>query len=395
MKSRNNFYPPIQILVFGLLLFGTLLMIPSSLFAQHDHHQSAQAQPDISHYTCGMHPSVVISPEEYNKGNNICPICKMSLTTIYKEEPQEKEDLDDHVVSRVRIKTRETQLAGVESQRIVKQHLTKSIRTVGKVAYDPDLAVAQDEFIAALRANDKIKQGDITGVSQRAKTLIESSRRKLHLLGMSEEQIKELNKMRKSQTSLILPEEAMWIYGEVYEYELSWVKKGVPITVTASAFPGDEFKGAVRSIDSVVNPKTRSIKFRAQVNNPGLKLKPDMYVDIVINSMYLGPEGEHMVLAIPKEAVLDTGTRKIVWVDKGKGQYEGREVIIGQEASLIEDGKKIKFYPLLKGLAEGDKIVTKGNFLIDSQSQITGVAGSAYSGALETEKSTSPKAHQH
>ena len=145
----------------------------------------------------------------------------------------------------------------------------------------------------------------------------------------------------------------------------------------------------------MVDPKTRSVRFRAEVDNPDLKLRPQMYVDLVIQSMYIGPEGDHMVLALPKDAVLDTGTRKIVWVDKGNGEYEGREVRIGPEATATVGDKKTKFYPILQGLTENELVVTKANFLIDSQSQISGVAASAYGGALGAEEKKASPVHQH
>ena len=108
------------------------------------------------------------------------------------------------------------------------------------------------------------------------------------------------------------------------------------------------------------------------------------------------PLHQHEVIAIPKDAVLDTGIRKIVWVDKKNGEYEGRIVELGPEATASIVGVGTKFYPVLKGLSEGDNVVTKANFLIDSQSQLTGVAAGAYSGALGVEeKKAAPPVHQH
>ena len=117
-------------------------------------------------------------------------------------------------------------------------------------------------------------------------------------------------------------------------------------------------------------------------------------MDIVIMSMYMGPDGSHKVLAIPKNAVLDTGIRKIVWISKGGGEYEGRVVRVGPEAVAEAQGVD-RFYPVLGGLAEGEEVVVKANFLIDSQSQISGVAASAYGGAVGTEEKKTPAAHQH
>ena len=353
-------------------------------------------EKEILHYTCGMHPSVKIAPKDYNE-DVLCPICNMKLMPVYREEAKDEEEIDKlkGVVSRVKIKGDEIRLAGVKTEPARKLRLYKKIRTVGKVAYDPKLAIAQEEFISALKTLDKMQEGRISEIKERVENLIESSKRKLRLLGLNQKQIKELEKTREVQTSLILPEKKMWIYGDVYEYELSWVKVGQKVKVTASGLPGEEFNGVISSVNPVLDPKTRSVKFRVQVDNPDLKLKPEMYVDVVIISMYMSPDGEHMVLAIPKDAVLDTGTRKIVWIDKGNGEYEGREGQIGPEATSAIDGKEVKLYPILKGLSKGELDVTKANFLIDSQSQITGVSAAAYGGALGVEEKKAPPVHQH
>ncbi|MFH1905261.1 MAG: efflux RND transporter periplasmic adaptor subunit [bacterium] len=354
-------------------------------------------EKEIVHYTCGMHPSVKVSPEEYNRGNVNCPICNMKLIPVYREDAKDEEEIDKSkdVVSRVKIKGEQIRLAGVKTKPVRKLHLYKEIRTVGRVAYDPQLAIAQEEFISALKTLDKMQEGRISEIKERAKNLLESSKRKLRLLGLGKKQIKELEKKREVHTSLILPEKKMWIYGDVYEYELSWIKAGQRVKVTTSAFPGEEFDGVISSVNPVIDPKTRSVRFRTQVDNPDLKLKPEMYVDIVIISMYMSPDGEHMVLAIPKDAVLDTGTRKIVWIDKRNGEYEGKIVKTGPEATSKIDGRVTKFYPVLGGLKEGELVVTKANFLIDSQSQISGVAAAAYGGAMGMEEKKPAPVHQH
>ncbi len=399
--------------------------------------QTTGPETQIEYYTCGMHPSVRVSPQEYNKGNVNCPICNMKLTPVYKgteeqaqyygcgmegaehvftikdmkakdmkcpicgmplvELSKEEADKLKGVVSRVKIAKEQTRLAGVRTGPIQRLHLSKEIRTVGRVAYDPGLAVAEEEFISAQDALDKIQAGNIDEIKDRAQGLVDSSVRKLKLLGLGNEQIEELRKTRQIHTGLILPGKKMWIYGNIYEYELSWIKVGQKIKVTTSSIPGEVFQGIISSLNPVLDAKTRSVTFRAEVDNPDLKLKPEMYVDVVIQSMYLDREGEHMVLAIPKEAVLDTGMRRIVWIDKGNGEYEGREVNVGPEATASKDGKTLKYYPILGGLSEGEFVVTKANFLIDSQSQISGIAASAYGGALgdAEEEKKAPPLHQH
>jgi len=398
-------------------LTGLSVVIAVSLFAVSctggpASDQESKETMSAEYPTCGMHPSIKVSPEEgsiyygcgmegeehvfYLQGDHkgmICPVCGMQLKKLSKEEADKLRG----VVSKVAIKGEQARLAGVKTEPLRKMHLFKKIRTVGKVAYDPQLAIAQEELISALKALDKMREGGIPEIKERAASLVGSSKRKLRLLGLSRQQIEELESTRTVETSLILPEEKMWIYGEAYEYELSWVKPGEKVKVTTSSVPGEEFHGVITSVNPVLDPKTRSVTFRAQVDNPDLKLKPEMYVDVVIMSM-LSPDGEMEVLAIPKEAVLDTGMRKIVWVDVGNGQYEGKVVTIGPEATAMGVGSEVKYYPVLKGLVEGEKVVTRANFLIDSQSQLSGTVGSAYGGALGSDsehKTAMPTGHQH
>jgi len=372
--------------IFYLILFVSILALPLNVFAQHDH----SAVEEITHYTCGMHPSVKITPENYKKGDTQCPICSMPLIPVTKSSGQE-ESFGEDVISRVNIKARELKLAGVKTVPVIKRKLFKDIRAVGSVAYDPQLAIAQDEYISAVKAFGKAKGGQIPEITQRAEASVESSKRKLFLLGLNKDQIKELGNTLKVEENLILPGDKMWIYGDIFEYELNWVKKDSYVRVRPISLVGEEFWGKIVSINPVIDPQTRSVRFRALVDNPGRRLKPEMYVDIQIMSQYTDPEGNEEVLSIPKSAMLDTGRRRIVWVDTGKGQFEGRAVVVGPEA-IDNSNDFIKFYPVLKGLKEGDMVVTKGNFLIDSQSQITGVMAASYGGALE---STEPKGSRH
>jgi len=186
----------------------------------------------------------------------------------------------------------------------------------------------------------------------------------------------------------------MWIYGDVYEYELNWVKEGSYIKAKPLSMAGEEFFGTIVSLNPVVDPMTRSVRFRALIENPNQKLKPEMYVDVEILSQYSNDQGDEDVLSIPKSALLDTGRRRIVWVVKDNGQFEGRAVEIGPEA-IGHSEDLMRYYPVLKGLKEGERVVTNGNFLIDSQSQITGVASSSYGGALDSGEHKGSAGHVH
>ena len=361
---------------------------------QHEPEPVGDTPEGISYYTCGMHPSVRVSVGNYENGDTKCPICFMPLTPVQKSG-MDTGAVGGNVVSTVVIKTQDLELAGIKTEPVERRRLFKEIRAVGKVAYDPQLAVAQGEFISAVGSYEQSQKGGIEEVTQRARQLVESSRRKLLLLGLSEAQIKGLESSKQVQENLVLPEEEMWVYGDVYEYELDWVKEGSFVKVNPIGMAGEEFYGTIVSINPVVDAQTRSLRFRALVDNLGKKLKPEMYVDIEIMSQYTDPQGGENVLSIPKDALLDTGRRTIVWVDNGEGRFEGRKIEVGPE-SIDHSEDPRKYYPVLKGLEEGEMVVTKGNFLIDSQSQITGVAASAYGGALGNEPAAPPGgAHAH
>lgn len=395
-------YHDLKLTAYSLLLITIVVFLFSISACGDTKHKHGTSSESIAYYTCGMHPSVRIKPEDYNE-DVLCPICNMKLVPVKKESSEQAQGRDTHTMdtdemlqkeTKIRINQSQADLAGVKTEHVRKLHLFKEIRTVGKIAYDPEMAIAQDEFISSLEALEQIDQGNIPEIIERTQNLLLSARRKLQLLGLSSAQIDDIKKTRSIQGNLILPEKEMWIYGDVYEYELSWVKVGGKLKVTTTSIPGKEFGGTISSINPVVDPKTRSVRFRAIIDNTDLQLKPEMYVNVTIMSMYKGTDGSHMVLAIPKEAVLDTGSRQVVWVKNDDGSYTGKNVAIGPEATAQVDDQKKKFYPVLKGLKEDDVVVTKANFLIDSQSQLSGTAAAAaYGGALGDD--TQAPAHKH
>lgn len=200
------------------ILLGSLLvvLVTSAAFAQNDPKGSHTLVPvtnnagEVSHYTCGMHPSVKVSVQNYKKGDTKCPICFMPLTPVQMGNAGD-ETFDENVISKVDIKLSELKLAGVQTETVEKRHLFKEIRAVGKVAYDPQMAIAQDEFISSVKAYEKAKTGGIQEIIERSESLIESSKRKMQLLGLNEQQIEELEKTKEVQSNLILPGEKMWI----------------------------------------------------------------------------------------------------------------------------------------------------------------------------------------
>jgi Cu(I)/Ag(I) efflux system membrane fusion protein len=135
------------------------------------------------------------------------------------------------------------------------------------------------------------------------------------------------------------------------------IAKGLPVTVKARSFPGREFSGTVEVIYPEINKETRTARVRVELKNPGLILLHDMYVDAEID---IG-SGE-AVLSVPESAVMDTGSRQAVFVDKGQGRLEPREVKLGHRGS--------GFVEVRQGLADGDAVVVSANFLIDAESNL-------------------------
>jgi multidrug efflux pump subunit AcrA (membrane-fusion protein) len=341
-----------------------------------------QDERKILYYTCGMHPSIKVSPDDYEKGVKDCPICHMALTPVY--EKSKDMEMDSDVIS---ITSSELALAGVQTEQIRTITLFKEIEAVGVIAYDPELRSAQEEYLQALKTYNKVIKSQFEDAKARAKDVLDSAKIKLELLGLSSDSLKELEKQGEPDKSLILPQDNMWVYAHIYEYEASWPQKCDKVKIKSSVDPSFVFEGEIKSIEPILKEKSRTLRLKIIAKNKDRILKPNMYVDVYLKSI-LG-----QALALPKEAVLDTGKRKIVYVDLGKGNFQLREVIVGPLAQGLVKDKKEEFYPLIEGVNEGDLVVTKGNFLIDSQSKL-GAASSAYGGALG-EEGQMPAGHQH
>jgi membrane fusion protein, copper/silver efflux system len=220
--------------------------------------------------------------------------------------------------------------------------------------------------------------------------LVEASKRRLALWDISENQIRELEEKGVAQRTLtlyaphsgfvikkeanqgmrIMPDKELytiadlstvWVNVDIYESEIPFVRPGQMASVTLSYDPGATFSGKVSYIYPYVDEKTRTVKARLDVPNPGFKLKPDMYVNAEIKI----DGGKH--LAVPEEAVLDSGIRKLVFLDKGNGHFEPKEVKLGAKL----DG----FYQVTSGLDEGEKIAASSAFLLDSESRLAEAMG--------------------
>lgn len=281
----------------------------------------------------------------------------------------------------IQIPLEKQQLIGVKLGTVKKQKFAPAIRTTGRVVYDPELFTAQQEFLSIIASLKKAEGGPYHEPLERTKSLVNSARTRLRLLGMSEKEIEELEQSKVQDRNLILPEGGgparqlvptdvpmsmrqdsvvspfVWVYATVYEYELPLVRVGTPAKVRPPTFQDREFVGEVRALDPVLDSTTRSIRVRARIADPEGFLKPEMYVDV-----FLEPESTGEALLVPEEAVMQTGERAIVFVSRGDGYFEPREVKLGTKAR--------NFYEVKTGLQAGEQIVVSGNFLIDSESRL-------------------------
>ncbi len=152
---------------------------------------------------------------------------------------------------------------------------------------------------------------------------------------------------------------SVWITADIYEFELPLVKVGDPAVVQLSYFPGRQFSTRIDYIYPVLEGGTRTAKARFSIPNQGGLLKPQMFTNVELK-ISLGSR-----LAVPTDAVINTGVRRIAYVDKGEGNFEPREVITGvQTDSLVE---------ITAGLKAGDRVASSANFLIDSEAKLKGV----------------------
>lgn len=274
----------------------------------------------------------------------------MDYVPVYEEE--------DAGETGVYISPEKQQLIGVKTGAIRKMALMKIVRASGRIAYDPDLYVAQEEYLQALKTAGATKNSVLVSIAEQSDSLLKAAEKKLLLLGMNKAEIEELSKKGAPQENLYLPiaEDTVWIYIAIYEYEVGLVKIGTLVEVESVAYPGEVFKGKIISINPVLDPMTRTNQVRVEVENPEGKLKPEMFVNAKIK-VDLGEK-----LAVPDTAVLDTGTRKIVYLLSEGNVVQSRDITVGQKAA--------GYYEVLGGLKEGDVVVTSGNFLVDSESKL-------------------------
>lgn len=315
-----------------------------------------------------------------------------------------------------RVDEAETQLSTISARvagRIDKLYLDftgQAVRRGQAVAsiYSPDLLTAAQEYRLAIESRAHL--ADATPEArQQSDDLVAASKRKLELWGLTAKQVADLaagssavNITTYSPASGIVKERKVtegqyvtegeplitisdlsrvWVLADIYQDEMSRVRNGAAVEITTDALPGTTLRGRVTFIDPSVKPDTRTTSARIEVANPQLRLRPGMFVRVRLDI------GRHVpMLAVPRTAVLDTGTDKLVYVARGNGEFEQRTVQVGEAT----DG----YYPVLSGVKEGEQVVTRGAFMIDSQTRITGGMSGMFGGSKEYANQGSPPAEK-
>jgi membrane fusion protein, copper/silver efflux system len=255
--------------------------------------------------------------------------------------------------------------------------------------YSPEMLATERELLLAAKATELMRNNPIPAAYDQSGAMVEAARRRLELWDLSPAQIDQLLQTREPIKNItiyspatgyvtdrkafpqlkVMPDtdlytivdlSRVWIVADVFEYEAPNVHADETARVSFQALPGRTFTAHVNYIQPGVDPVTRTLKVRLDMDNPGAALKPDMYADV---EFHVGLPAR---LTVPAEAVLDGGERKTVFVDRGAGYFEPRQVTTGERA-----GDRVQ---ILSGLREGERVVTSGNFLIDSESQMRAAA---------------------
>lgn len=311
-------------------------------------------------HKCKMGTCMIAMTEEWARLGK-CPHCGEDLGVIIKDAMPDG-------YGQVKLSLEKQQLVGLQTDRVRYEQLIKTIRAAGTVAYDPELYQAQAEYLQATRSLNDAKQGKILEVIEQAERLVQTTEIRLRHFGLGEDLIEEISKQKGPDRSLLfsVKEEPAWVYAQVYEYELPMLQVGQSVTVEASSLGHAVFPGVLKGIDSSVDSATRTIRIRVKLLQADERLKPDMFVNVMVRAD-IG-----QALSVPVEAIFDTGTRKLAFVQIKKGVFEPREVKTG--------AKTDKAYEVLSGLNEGEEVVTSGNFLIDSESRLRSALQTASTG---------------
>ncbi|HJT20161.1 MAG TPA: efflux RND transporter periplasmic adaptor subunit [Nitrospira sp.] len=333
----------------------------------------------------------LLSPDVTSRTVTIAPDRLQTIGVIFEEVKRRPLEKVIRTVGRVEIDERRLARVNLKFAGWIDELLVSAIGDHVKkgdvlfTIYSPDLVATQEEYLLAVQSIKELGQSEFPEVSRGAKDLLEATRRRFQLWDITENHIRELEQtgkvlrtlpMHSPITGTVTRMEArrgtyvspgtelymiadlshIWIFGDIYEYELPFINIGQGATVTLSYDPRTKLHGHVGFIYPTLDPKTRTARVRFELENPGEKLKPEMYANVELG-INLGTR-----LAVPRNAILESGQRQVIFIHHGGGKLEWRTVTVGARTG--------EYVEVVEGLKEGDHIVTSANFLIDSESQL-------------------------
>jgi Cu(I)/Ag(I) efflux system membrane fusion protein len=400
-------------------------------------------------YQCPMHPEII------KDAPGDCPICGMKLVLIGGEKDEKAPSSgapEAEGLATVTVDARKVSLLGLKTVAVTRAPFETSIRTVGRVAaderrvhhihtryegfvehvtadftgkfvkkgevlafiYSPELYATQQEYLLALKASRSLGPSGIASAAQGGRDLLDAARQRLLLWEITPADIAEIEKRGAPIRAMpvyapisgfvtgrtayhgmkVMPADTLfdildlshvWVLADVYENELPRLSVGQRATMTLSYWPGRAWSGTLTYIYPAVDEKTRTVKVRIELDNPNGELKPEMYADVTVRGR------TREVLQVPDDAILESGTRNIVFVSEGEGKLVPREVSVGDRGTGVVE--------IRDGLKEGEVVVGGANFLVDSESRLK-AAISALTSAAPAAKAgapaTSPDAgHKH
>lgn len=455
----------VRSVVLVALVSAALAMLATNAWRGRDSHGETQTQAGASRETwvCPMHPSIV---SDHPGDCPICGMKLVKVedkgatqaalaTPSTSSAPASTNDAPG--LATITIDPQRSQLIGLTTKAVERGDVGFEWRTVGRVAidetrvrrvnvkmsgyvervyadfvgkavrqgqalysiYSPELLAAQEEYLLAVRMRNKLASASDAGATDTdADALVAAARRKLSLWDVADADIDTLEASGKPTRTLtfyspvsgvvtkkevvegmrleagampyeIVDLSTVWVYAQTYETELRHVRQGLSATLTLSAYPGRTFTGTVAFIDPILDPTTRTAKVRLVFANKKAELMPDMSGEVVLRTR------PREALRIAFDAVIDSGTSTVVFVALGEGKLAPRKVILGDSDGV--------FVEVVDGLKEGEQVVTRANFLVDSESRLRAsladLSKGDSAGAVKPEASApaaaSPPIHQH